>query len=94
MHPLPRMPPSGITVWGHASHVAEALEQPLLLLMDMEAYRTFSHLELFLSLKRDLAMVKYLAIFPKFFLYFILKVRHFFLFFFRLHNKILWPKNG
>ena len=81
VHPLPRMPPSGITVWGHASHVAEALEQPLLLLMDMEAYRTFSHLELFLSLKRDLAMVKYLAIFPKFFLYFILKVRHFFFFF-------------
>ena len=42
---------------GHASHVAEALEQPLLLLKDMEAYRSFTHLELFLSLKRDLAMV-------------------------------------
>ena len=41
----------------HAGHVAEALEQPLLLLKDMEAYRTFFHPELFLSLKRDLAMV-------------------------------------
>ena len=44
----------------HAGHVAEALEQPLLLPKDMEAYRTFNHLELFLSLKRDLAMVSYL----------------------------------
>ena len=42
---------------GYASLVAEALEQPLLLLKDMEAYRNFNHSELFLSLKRDLAMV-------------------------------------
>ena len=42
---------------GHASLVAKALEQPLLLPQDMEAYRTFNHPELFLSLKRDLAMV-------------------------------------
>ena len=42
---------------GHAGLVAEALEQPLLLLKDMEAYRTFNHPELFLSLKRDLAIV-------------------------------------
>ena len=42
---------------GHASLVAEALEQPLLLPQDMEAYRTFNHPELFQSLKRDLAMV-------------------------------------
>ena len=42
---------------GHASHVAEALEQPLLLPKDMEAYRSFTHPELFLSLKRDLTMV-------------------------------------
>ena len=45
---------------GHAGHIAEALEQPLLLPKDMEAYRNFNHLELFLSLKRDLAMVSYL----------------------------------
>ena len=42
---------------GHVGHVAEALEQPLLLPKDMEAYRSFTHPELFLSLKRDLAMV-------------------------------------
>ena len=42
---------------GHAGHVAEALEQPLFLLKDMEAYRRFGQQELFLSLKRDLAMV-------------------------------------
>ena len=42
---------------GHAGLVAEALEQPLLLPQDMEAYRSFNHPKLFLSLKRDLAMV-------------------------------------
>ena len=41
----------------HVGHVAEALEQPLLLPKDMEAYRNFSQPKLFLSLKRDLAMV-------------------------------------
>ena len=40
---------------GHAGHVA--LEQPLLLPKDMESYRSFTQPELFLSLKRDLAMV-------------------------------------
>ena len=42
---------------GHAGLVAEALEQPLLLPKDMEAYRNFNHPELLLSLKRDLTMV-------------------------------------
>ena len=42
---------------GHAGLMAEALEQPLFLSKDMEAYRNFNHPELFLSLKRDLAMV-------------------------------------
>ena len=42
---------------GHAGLVAEALEQPLLLPKDMEAYRNFNHSKLFLSFKRDLAMV-------------------------------------
>ena len=42
---------------GQAGLVAEALEQPLLLPKDMEAYRNFNHPEHFLSLKRDLAMV-------------------------------------
>ena len=46
---------------GHAGLMPETLEQPLLLPKDMEAYRNFNHPELFLSLKRDLAMVGYLT---------------------------------
>ena len=42
---------------GQACHIAKALEQPLLLLRDMEAYKSFSQQELFLSIKKDLAMV-------------------------------------
>ena len=42
---------------GQAGHIAEALEQPLLIPRDMEAYRRFNQQELFLSTKRDLAMV-------------------------------------
>ena len=42
---------------GHAGRMAEALQQPLLLPADMVAYRSFNHPDLFLSLKRDLAMV-------------------------------------
>ena len=42
-----------------AGYIAEALEQPLLLPRDMEAYRRFFQPELFLSLKRDLAMVSH-----------------------------------
>ena len=49
---------------GHADHVVKALEQPLLLLKDMEAYRNFNQHELFLSLKRDLAMVSGLIYCP------------------------------
>ena len=63
---------------GHAGLVAEALEQPLLLPQDMEAYRTFNHPELFLSLKRDLAMVSDSVHFSSFILislYFIAKDR-------------------
>ena len=48
----------------HAGYFAEALEQPLLLPKDMEAYRNFSQQELFLSLKRDLAMVSGLIYCP------------------------------
>ena len=42
---------------GQAGHIVEALEQLLLLSRNMEAYRCFSQQELFLSLKKDLAMV-------------------------------------
>ena len=62
---------------GHAGLVAETLERPLLLPQDMEAYRTFNHPELFLSLKRDLVMVSDSVHFSSFiliFLHFIAKV--------------------
>ena len=43
---------------GRAGYITETLEQPMLLPRDMEAYKRFSQAELFLSLKRDLAMVR------------------------------------
>ena len=43
---------------GRAGYLTEALEQPLLLPKDMEAYRHFKQNDLFLSLKKDLDMVK------------------------------------
>nr|XP_023879053.1 eukaryotic translation initiation factor 5B-like [Quercus suber] len=42
---------------GRAGLIVEALEQPLLLPRDMESYRHFSQYDLFMSLKRDLAMI-------------------------------------
>ena len=42
---------------GHAGRMADALLQLLLLPQDLAAYRSFNHPDLFLSLKRDLAMV-------------------------------------
>ena len=46
---------------GHAGHFAEALEQPLFLPKDTEVYRRFKQKNLFLSLKRDFAMVSDLS---------------------------------
>ena len=72
---------------GHAGLVAEALEQPLLLPQDIEAYRIFNHPELFLSLKRDLAMVSDSVHFSSFiliFLHFIAKVIYIYIFFYFL----------
>ena len=93
---------------GHAGHVAEALKQPLFLLKDMEAYRNFNHPELFLSLKRDLAMVSDCIHYSSFILlYFLtfyskgkipLVLSMFFflllLFISRSQNKFLWLRSG
>jgi len=46
---------------GRAGYIAEALEQPMLLPKDMDAYRRFSQNDLFLSLKKDLTMVRQLV---------------------------------
>ena len=89
---------------GHAGLVASALEQPLLLLKDMEAYRTFNHPELFLFLKRDLAMVSdsihyssfihlnFLAFYSKSEIPFVFVCCFFFIS--RSHSKFLWPRSG
>ena len=49
------------TLWesqrGQASFLAEALQQPLLLPRDMEGLRATRQPDLFMSLKRDMAMV-------------------------------------
>ena len=59
--------PWNASVWefqrGRPRHIAEALEQPLLLPKDMDAYRRFTQNDLFRSLKRDLAMVNNLSIY-------------------------------
>ena len=68
---------------GHVGLVVNSLEQPLLLPQDMEAYRTFNYPKLFLSLKRDLAMVSDSVHFSSFILislHFIAKVTFFFYF--------------
>ena len=44
---------------GHTHYLTEALEQPLLLPKDMTALRNVRHPDLFLSLKRDLALVSF-----------------------------------
>ena len=54
---------------GHASLMAEALQRLLLLPQDMAAYRSFNHPNLFLSLKRDLAMVSNSAHFSFIYVY-------------------------
>ena len=48
---------------GKVGHIAKALKEPLLLPRDMEAYRRFGQQELFLSIKRGLAMVSNLIYF-------------------------------
>ena len=53
--------PWDATIWesqrAHATHLAKALEQPLLLPRDMEGLRRTKQLDIFMSLKKDLTMV-------------------------------------
>ena len=92
---------------GYAGLVAKALEQPLLLPKDMEAYRNFNHPELLLSLKRALTMVSvcthcssfiylhFLAFYSKSEIPLVFVFVFFFFFFIsRSHSKFLWPKGG
>ena len=55
--------PYDASIWdaqrGHANYLAQALQLPLLLPKDMESIRCTRQPDLFMSLKRDLAMVSY-----------------------------------
>ena len=76
-HPTwnPRLELDGTTVpWsssirefqrGHAHYVAKALKRPLLLPKDMDAFKHMRQPKLFLSLKRDLALVSSLVHYTK-----------------------------
>ena len=66
---------------GHAGLMAEALQQHLLLPQDTAAYRSFNHSDLFLSLKRDLAMVSNSTYFSFIFVYLHCFFFYFFYFF-------------
>ena len=58
--------PYNASIWdaprGHANYLAQALQQPLLLPRDMESIRRTKQPNLFISLKRYLAMVSYSSI--------------------------------
>ena len=64
--------PYDASIWdaprGHANYLAQALQQPLLLPRDMESIRRTKQPDLFMSLKRDLAMVSYFSVIQLFFL--------------------------
>ena len=81
---------------GHAGRMANALLQPLLLPQDLAAYRSFNHLDLFLSLKRDLAMVSN-SVHSFFFCllaYYFLNLSHFFIVHNRSRKKFTWLRSG
>ena len=46
---------------GHANYLAQALQQPLFLPRDMDSIRCTKQPDLFMSLKRDLAMVSHFS---------------------------------
>ena len=57
--------PYDASIWdapkGHANYLAQALQHPLLLARDMDSIRRTKQPDLFMSLKRDLAMVSYFS---------------------------------
>ena len=82
---------------GHAGRMADALQQPLLLSQDMAAYTSFNHPDLFLSLKRDLAMVSnyvHSSFIFVYFAYYFLNLSHFFTVHNRSRNKFTWLRSG
>ena len=83
----------------HANHLAQALEQPLLLPRDIEAFQRTMQPDLFMSLKRDLALVSYFSPFSNAKSIFPLSLSSSsslnpLLFFCRSFSKFMWPRNG
>jgi len=82
---------------GHSMYLAQALKQPLLLPKDMDAPRQMRQPDLFMSLKRDLAMVSTVSL-----AFQLISLFHSYIFFMcnplvalcRSLNKSLWPKNA
>ena len=77
---------------GRAKYVADAMEQALLLLEDMADLRSMRKHEVFLSLKRDLALVSSLTALFFFFLIIILVFFNLHIFFERLSNPHTGPR--
>ena len=75
--------PYDASIWyasrGHANYLAQSLQQPLILPRDMESIRRTQQPDLFMSLKRDLAMVSCSSIIHVF------KISFFFKIFFNLY---------
>ena len=61
--------PYDTSIWDtrHDNYLAQALQQPLLLPRDIESIRRTKQLDLFMSLKRDFAMVSCSSIIQFFF---------------------------
>ena len=68
---------------GRAGYVADTVEQALLLLKDMADLKSMRKHEVFLSLKRDLALVSFLI--TLFFFFFLLLLFFFFSFFYHTY---------
>ena len=73
--------PYDASIWdvpkGHANYLAQALQQPLLLPQDMDSIRRTKQPDLFMSLKRDLAMVSYsstIQVFKKSFFFLVMLI--------------------
>ena len=70
--------PYDASIWdaqrGHANYLAQALQQPLFLFRDMESIRRTGQPDLFMSLKKDLAMVSCTFLIHVFKIFFFLSV--------------------
>ena len=95
--------PYDASIWdaqrGHANYLAQALQQPLILPKDMESIRRTRQPDLFMSLKRDLAMVSCTFLIQVFKIssFYLLHWSHFLLYLLSLYrslSKFTWSRIG